>query len=345
MPQAAVEQPVQQDSSASGIYSMDDAISNLIDTPRDGESIEAAQEVAEEITQEAEEEVTDDTVEETEVEEDSDTEEQDSDEEQPDSDDDEQPDASEVTLPSDDVVIAEDGDTKITLGEFREEYLKLKSDNESLQSNFTKKSQKIAEQVKSVEAQETKALAHYQAVVNSLGQSLQQLDQTTNWQQLKQTDMAEFQTKLNQRNQMEAQLQQFGANAEQLLADSTNARAERHQAESQQAVAFLAENINGWNQELYTKVATHAESMGMTDFMSLRDGPVIKAFHDQMRAQEARNTALSKVTNKAPKEAKQKAKLRDSRKPSEKKQAKLKERINKGDKSAAIELLMSQPRE
>ena len=339
-PQTA-EQPVPTDSTDAGIYTMDSAIDDLIETPRDNEQATKPIDEEPEDQDDLEAEETD------EEEEDSETDEQDSEKEQPDSDEDEQPETPEVTLPSDDTVVAVDGETKVTLGELRGEYQKAKTEASELQSTFTKKTQQLSEQVKSVEHQEQQALAHYQMVVSNLGQSLEQLDQSTDWMALKQTDIAEFQQKLNQRNQLENSLNQFSSNAEQLLADSQAARTEREKAQSIAAVSYLTDNVNGWNQDLYKKVAKHAESRGMTQeaFAALRDGPVIEAFHDQMRANEARQTALSKVTNKAPKEAKQKAPKRDTRTGSQKKIAKLQERVNKGDKSAAVELLMSQPRD
>lgn len=334
-PQAA-EQPVDQESTSAGIYTMDDAIDDLVNTPRE-ESIE------EEVEDTEDHEVD----EETDEDEESESDDQDSEKEQPETEEDEEPDAPDATLPSDDLVIAKDGDIEVTLGELNADYQKVKTEAKELQSTFTKKTQQLAEQVKSVEAQEEKALAHYQAVVNSLGHSLQQLDQTTNWQQLKQTDIAEFQTKLNQRNQLEAQLQSFSQNAEGLLEESKAIRTEREIAQSKAAVTYLTDNINGWNQDLYKKVAQHAESQGIAsdEFLSIRSGAVIKAFHDQMRANEARDTALSKVNKKAPKQAKQKAVKRDTRSTKDKKVAKLQERVNKGDRGAAVELLMSQPRE
>lgn len=334
-PQAA-EQPDNQESTSAGIYTMDDAIDDLVNTPRE-----------EPIEEEVEEKEDPEAVEEAEEEEESEPDDQDSEKEQPETDENEEPEAPEVTLPSDDLVIAKDGEIEVTLGELNADYQKVKTEAKELQSTFTKKTQQLAEQAKSVEVQEERALAHYQTVVNGLGHSLHQLDQTTDWLQLKQTDYAEFQVKLNQRNQLEAQLQSFSQNAEGLLEESKAIRTEREKTQSTAAVTYLTDNINGWNQDLYNKVAQHAGSQGIAsdEFLSIRSGAVIKAFHDQMRANEARDTALSKVNKKAPKQATQKAVTRDTRSAKDKKMAKLQERVNKGDRGAAVELLMSQPRE
>ena len=337
MPQAT-EQPT-GDSEAAGIYTLDDAVNNLMDTPYEDDS-EAYDEP--EVEEEVEEEVEDE-----EGDEDSSEDDQDSDEEQPEDSDEEQPEAADTDLPNDDLVIAEDGDVKVTLGELREQYQTALVERESLQSEFTKKSQHVAEETKKAEAQTEQALAHYQMLMGSLGQSLQQIDQTTDWNGLKSSDPGEFQTRLQQRNQIEQQIQSFGQGAEQLLSDAKAQKAEADKQKATAALDYLKTKVNGWNQDVYSKVASFAESQGLTsdDFYGIRDGAVIKVFHDLMRSQESREKALSKVQGKTQPEAKQKAQKRDKRTPNQRKISKLKARVANGDRAAAVEWLMAQPYE
>lgn len=343
-PQAA-EQPVnQQDSNVSGIYTMDDAIASLINTPRDGDPDYGAQteaEVEEPTVEEASEvEDKDDTDEqpESDVDDDLDS------EEQPESEDEEEPDTSEVTLPSDDLVIAADGDVEITLGEMRENYTKAIQARDEFQADYTKKTQKLSEQSKLVEQRETQALGHYQALVNNLGQGLQQIDQTTDWNTLKQTDMAQYQQRLQQRNQLEGQLQQYTAQAEGLIKESQVAKKEIHDIQAKAAVDYLKVELTGWNEDLYEKIAKYAGSIGVTGFRDIIDGPTIKTFHDQMRAIE-KKASLTKKIVKPVKQATQKAVKRDQRTALEKKLLKLDKRIEKGDQDAVIEKLMMTPRD
>ena len=339
-PQTA-EQP-SGESSGAGIYTMDDAIKAVADMPYDSEE----DSVLPEVVDEAEEPIPDmEAIEEFEegAEE---SEDQESDEDQPEEVD--QPEATSeevVDLPSDDTVIAKDGDVSVTLGELRESYRESKSAQDNMQADYQRKTQALAEQVSEVEKHEETALAHYQLVTTALGQGLQQLDQSVDWNALKSSDPGEFQAKLEQRNQMEAQLKHFNEGAENLLADAQDRKAKMEKRQAKEALDYLKGSIEGWNQDLYEKVARFAESQGMPagDFYEIRSGVTLKTFHDLMRSQEAKEAALSKIQKKPPSEVAQKAQKRDQMTKEQKKMRSLEERAKKGDKEAAVELLMRTP--
>lgn len=319
----AQEQP-EGDSQAQGIFNVEDAAELISQMPYDDQ--EETPEIEEEESPEMESEESD----------------QES-EDQPEEDAEDQPDTTDE-LPSDDLVIAVDGETKVTLGELRESFQKKSTDYSELESVVTKKTQALAEQIKTAEKQTEETLASYQLLTNSLSQGLQHLDQNTNWQELKTSDIAAYNEKLNQRNQLEAQLQGFSEQAQGVLQQAQNARTERRNAESKAALDYLHKNIEGWNQDLYQKVAKHAGSLGVANFMEVRDGAIIKAIHDNMRHDEAKQKALQKVKGKNPKEAQGKGQKRDTRTAKERTIAKLEKRVRDGDSDAAIELLMMKPR-
>lgn len=344
MPQAA-EQP-EPGSDAAGIYSVDDAVNHVANMPYEGnEDSELGEEVEEQdsIEDEENEEANEDAGEEDSTDDDQDSDEE---EEQPEDSDEEQPDAAdEIELPDDDLVVAQDGETKVTLGELREQYQSVITDRDAAQAALTQKSQQVAEEVKKAEKQAETALAHYQMVVGALGQSLQKLDQETDWNVLKTTDPGEFQARLEQRNQLEQQAQSFQQGAEQLLNAAQTQKAEREKGQAKQALDYLKDKVNGWNQDVYEKVASFAEGQGIPaeDFYGIRSGAMIKSLHDLMRVQEARDKALTKVKKKTAPEAKQKAQKRDKRSSSQKKISALEKRAKNGDKAAAVELLMNRP--
>lgn len=342
----AAEQPG-GDSGAAGLYmNADDAAEALVEMGYDD-----AEEGADTSIPDKDGDTLDDTEEQdpTERAEESDELDEESDEDQPDEDSDDQPDATddEIELPSDDLVIAADGETKVTLGELRERFQKSETERSELEAEFTKKSQQVAESVKKAEEQTEQALSHYQVLMQGLGQGIQQLDATTDWAELEKSSPGEFQTKLNQRNQMKAQLEQIGKGAEELLAQAQNAKKDREAAEAKSAIDYLTNRINGWNQDAYNKVAKFAESRGMPAdaFKALRSGPAIEMMHDLMRVEEAKAAALKKVRGKSQQETPQKGKKRQAGNTLAKKIANLEKRARKGDTDAALDLLMLRPRD
>lgn len=335
----AAEQPT-GDSQAQGIFSADDALNAVMNMDYDNgtESIasrlnDETEEILESSTESEEQEGSTDSEE---------VETQDSVEEQSAETSEEQPETTE--LPSDDLVIAQEDDVTVTLGDLRESYAQKSEDYKQLEAKTTKKLQALAEQSKKYDEAVEKSLSSHQLLMNQLSVGLNQLDQTTDWKTLKSADPGEFQAKLQQRNQLEGQLQHFSQQAQQVLAEAQETKRNREQAEKKAALDFLHENINGWNQDAYNKVARYAESQGVANFLSINDGAVIKVIHDQMRAAEAKETALSKRAGKEAQPAEQKA---TAKKPaSSKKQrsvAKLADRARKGDKGAAVDWLMTQP--
>ena len=188
---------------------------------------------------------------------------------------------------------------------------KIKSER-LMQADYTRKTQEVAEQRKTIEAQReevVKQVQMAQAFAEELGAAkaidmrLAQFQQV-NWDQLEQSDPVQA-----MRLQREMRdLQTARGQIAQSIAAKHQARTLAEQQEIakqvQEGEAVLAREIKGWGPEKASEVRSFATSLGFTaaQVSGITDPRLVKVLHDAMTLQKLRETAKQRQ-KPAPQEA------------------------------------------
>ena len=219
------------------------------------------------------------------VEDDEEEESEDSEEEQPEDEDDSEPFAL-----ADDSQITIDGET------YSGEDIKNWKLGSMRQEDYTRKTQAVKEVQNRAETSEKQALAMLDALNDNLAQSVKQLDSQTNWDELKASDPAEYQNRAARRAELQKGIDGIKQAADEMIKGVTQRQSEIKKAEAKEAVSYLKAHVDGWNNDLYSKVGEFAVSRGMPReaFDDLTNPYVVEAFTELMRMKDLQKTVPKK---------------------------------------------------
>lgn len=237
-------------------------------------------------------------------------------------------------------------DKEVTLEEARNGFM--------MQADYQRKTQELAKQRNEVQETARQAVAQTQA---QYAQNLQVLQQTllaaaapelqgVNWNQLAQTDPAEYVRLSNRAQAVNQTLQSFQVEMQRIAQANQEQMREKTTQAARQAVEVLQAKIPNWNDTLYQDLLrTGVESYGFSpeEVGNVVDPRMIQVLHDakQWRALQSQKPIAEKKVKDAPKVMKPGA-------PQSKSQAagrdtqQLRERLKKSggkDEAAAIALI------
>lgn len=163
------------------------------------------------------------------------------------------------------------------------------------QSDYTKKTQAVAEQRKAFEAQSEQAEATMNALMSAAGADLSRF-QNVDWEkaaidspeQYKQAKAA-YEQAQSTYNLIKAQADQFQTQQQQ--------QAEAAQKEAaKESLTVLKTNIPNWNNDLYYKIGEYAQGLGVSgeEFNKVSDHRLITALWKAMQFDQAKQVAAKK---------------------------------------------------
>ena len=179
------------------------------------------------------------------------------------------------------------GDEELTVEDLKSGYLR--------QADYTKKTQALAEQRKEVDQTKEQYAAALAYMTQATRQGLSQFD-GVNWQQLQQTDPAQYQQLSQQYSQVASQVEAF-ENAQREFFTQAQQQAEAQQKmQAQQSVETLKTLVPEWNNELYGELREFAGNYGMTseEFNRIADYRPIMMMLDAMKFHKSRKVASEK---------------------------------------------------
>lgn len=163
------------------------------------------------------------------------------------------------------------------------------------QSDYTKKTQAVAEQRKAFEAQSEQAEATMSALMSVAGADLSRF-QNVDWEkaaidspeQYKQAKAA-YEQAQSTYNLIKAQADQFQTQQQQ-QADAAKKEA------AKESLTVLKTNIPNWNNDLYYKIGEYAQGLGVSgeEFNEVSDHRVITALYKAMQFDQAKQVAAKK---------------------------------------------------
>jgi hypothetical protein len=163
------------------------------------------------------------------------------------------------------------------------------------QSDYTKKTQAVAEQRKAFEAQSEQAEATMSALMSVAGADLSRF-QNVDWEkaaidspeQYKQAKAA-YEQAQSTYNLIKAQADQFQTQQQQ-QADAAKKEA------AKESLTVLKTNIPNWNNDLYYKIGEYAQGLGVSgeEFNEVSDHRVITALWKAMQFDQAKTVAAKK---------------------------------------------------
>ena len=205
---------------------------------------------------------------------------------------DEDPTDEAETEESEELTFEVDGET-LTAEELKLGFLR--------QSDYTKKTQAVAEQRKALEAQSAEAEATMSALMSAAGADLSRF-QNVNWEQAaidspeqyKQAKAA-FEQAQSTYNYIKAQADQYQTQQQQ----QTDAAAKEAAKES---LTVLKTNIPGWNNSLYYKIGEYAQGLGVSgeEFNKVSDHRLITALWKAMQFDQAKQVTAKKKAKSSP---------------------------------------------
>ena len=179
-----------------------------------------------------------------------------------------------------------DGET-LTADELKLGYLR--------QSDYTKKTQGVAEQRKALEAQSEQAEATVNALLSAAGADLSRFE-NVNWEQAAvdnpdqyKAAKAAFEQAQSTYNLIKSQAEQYQAQQQQQI-DAAQKQA------AADSLTVLKTNIPNWNNDLYYKIGEYAHGIGVTaeEFNQISDHRMITVLHKAMQFDQAKLVTAKK---------------------------------------------------
>ncbi len=256
--------------------------------------------------EQAEETDTEDNTEEEGEESDQESEDEDTDEENDTDSDEEESEEDQVGLEDDDQISWEQGDETISVTgkELREGYLR--------QSDYTRKTQELAKETKTVTEMQAALAQEYQSIAGGVEVELQRFADV-NWDQLEKDDPVAFNEKRTEFLELKAKQQEAQERATELQSEAQKKQLEELEAyvnEQGELVQSLIPDFADPEKakQLTTDIKEYALSIGVSEeeFGQVVDARQWVVLHDAMRFRKAQEAASKKKESVKPKIVKSK---------------------------------------
>ena len=185
-----------------------------------------------------------------------------------------------------------DGET-LTAEELKLGYLR--------QSDYTKKTQAVAEQRKAFESQAAEAEATINAVMSAAGADLSRF-QAVNWEQAAIDNPDQYRQAKAAFEQAQSTYNLIKAQADQLQTQQQQQADAASKEAAKESLTVLKTNIPNWNNDLYYKIGEYAQGLGVSgeEFNDVSDHRVITALWKAMQFDQAKRVTAKKKAKSSP---------------------------------------------
>ena len=171
------------------------------------------------------------------------------------------------------------------------------------QSDYTKKTQAVAEQRKAFEAQTAEAEATMSALMSAAGADISRF-QNVNWEQAAIDNPDQYRQAKAAYEQAQSTYNYIKAQADQFQTQQQQQTEAAEKEAAKESLTVLKTNIPNWNNDLYYKIGEYAQGLGVSgeEFNKVSDHRLITALWKAMQFDQAKTvTAKKKIKPSATK--------------------------------------------
>jgi hypothetical protein len=185
-----------------------------------------------------------------------------------------------------------DGET-LTAEELKLGYLR--------QSDYTKKTQAVAEQRKAFESQSAETEATINAVMSAAGADLSRF-QAVNWEQAAIDNPDQYRQAKAAFEQAQSTYNLIKAQADQLQTQQQQQADAASKEAAKESLTVLKTNIPNWSNDLYYKIGEYAQGLGVTgeEFNKVSDHRLITTLWKAMQFDQAKTVTTKKKAKSSP---------------------------------------------
>ena len=169
------------------------------------------------------------------------------------------------------------------------------------QSDYTKKTQAVAEQRKAFEAQTAEAEATMNALMSAAGADISRFE-NVNWEQAAIDNPDQYRQAKAAFEQAQSTYNLIKAQADQFQTQQQQQTEAAQKEAAKESLTVLKTNIPNWNNDLYYKIGEYAQGLGVTgeEFNKVSDHRLITALWKAMQFDQAKQVTAKKKAKSSP---------------------------------------------
>ncbi len=169
------------------------------------------------------------------------------------------------------------------------------------QSDYTKKTQAVAEQRKAFEAQTAEAEATMNALMSAAGADISRF-QNVNWEQAAIDNPDQYRQAKAAYEQAQSTYNLIKAQADQFQTQQQQQTEAAQKEAAKESLTVLKTNIPNWNNDLYYKIGEYAQGLGVSgeEFNKVSDHRLITALWKAMQFDQAKQVTAKKKAKSSP---------------------------------------------
>jgi hypothetical protein len=169
------------------------------------------------------------------------------------------------------------------------------------QSDYTKKTQAVAEQRKAFEAQTAEAEATMNALMSAAGADISRF-QNVNWEQAAIDNPDQYRQAKAAFEQAQSTYNLIKAQADQFQTQQQQQTEAAQKEAAKESLTVLKTNIPNWNNDLYYKIGEYAQGLGVSgeEFNKVSDHRLITALWKAMQFDQAKQVTAKKKAKSSP---------------------------------------------
>jgi hypothetical protein len=169
------------------------------------------------------------------------------------------------------------------------------------QSDYTKKTQAVAEQRKAFEAQTAEAEATMNALMSAAGADISRFE-NVNWEQAAIDNPDQYRQAKAAFEQAQSTYNLIKAQADQFQTQQQQQTEAAQKEAAKESLTVLKTNIPNWNNDLYYKIGEYAQGLGVSgeEFNKVSDHRLITALWKAMQFDQAKKVTAKKKAKSSP---------------------------------------------
>jgi hypothetical protein len=169
------------------------------------------------------------------------------------------------------------------------------------QSDYTKKTQAVAEQRKAFEAQTAEAEATMNALMSAAGADISRF-QNVNWEQAAIDNPDQYRQAKAAYEQAQSTYNLIKAQADQFQTQQQQQTEAAQKEAAKESLTVLKTNIPNWNNDLYYQIGEYAQGLGVSgeEFNKVSDHRLITALWKAMQFDQAKRVTAKKKAKSSP---------------------------------------------
>jgi hypothetical protein len=169
------------------------------------------------------------------------------------------------------------------------------------QSDYTKKTQAVAEQRKAFEAQTAEAEATMNALMSAAGADISRF-QNVNWEQAAIDNPDQYRQAKAAYEQAQSTYNLIKAQADQFQTQQQQQTEASQKEAAKESLTVLKTNIPNWNNDLYYQIGEYAQGLGVSgeEFNKVSDHRLITALWKAMQFDQAKQVTAKKKAKSSP---------------------------------------------